>query len=77
MLDGTGDGSTGWGSRLGSCEPPPHGLEYSRWHFLFPRETELGRQGLWLWLLGDAKSAGVQAKTEKRQPQQRQLSGVR
>lgn len=41
MLDGTGDGSAGWGSRLGSCEPPPHGLECSRWHFLFPRGSPL------------------------------------
>lgn len=32
---------------------------------LFPRETELGGQGLWLRLLGDVKSAGVQAKKEK------------
>lgn len=42
---------------------------------LFPSETELGCQGLWLWLLGGVKSAAVQTKEGRRQPQQRQLAG--
>lgn len=41
---------------------------------LVPCETELGCQGLWPRLLGDMKSAVIQAKKEKRQPQQRPLS---
>lgn len=43
---------------------------------LFPSETELEHQGLWLWLLGGVKSAAVQTKEGRRQPQQGQLSGI-
>lgn len=35
-----------------------------------------GMSGVWLWLLGDVKSAVIQAKKEKRQPQQELLSGM-
>ena len=55
---------------------PQSALFYLEASPLFPCETELGYQGLWLWLLGDVKSAVVQAKKEKRQHQQRELSGM-